>query len=65
MDAASHSNRAWCHFKLENFEQTIFDADKALDIDPSFVKAYHRRGKANMELGFFDRAVNDFEHCLR
>ena len=41
----------------------VADADKALEMDPDFVKAYHRRGKANMALGFYESALADFKKC--
>ncbi len=50
--------------KLENFEQVVADASKALEIDSNYVKAYHRRGKAYMALGEYSKAKWDFKSCL-
>ena len=40
------------------------DCKKALEIDPLYIKAYHRRGKANMELKNYVEAVKDFQFIM-
>ena len=46
MEAASYSNRAMAFLKMKKYGSCIDDAEKALQIDPTYLKAYHRRGKA-------------------
>eukprot|EP00904_Undaria_pinnatifida_P008607 jgi/Undpi1/4877/HiC_scaffold_19.g08230.m1 len=59
------SNRAFCYVKLEQFGLAITDADLALTLDPSYLKAYYRRGSANMALGKFKLAVRDFRKVTK
>ena len=39
------------NLKLEKYAEAIHDANKALEIDADYVKAYHRRGKAYLATG--------------
>ncbi|CAM9725016.1 unnamed protein product [Ectocarpus sp. 12 AP-2014] len=59
------SNRAFCYVKLEQFGLAILDADMALELDSTYVKAYYRRGSANMALAKFKLAVKDFRKARR
>ena len=52
------------HLKLERYEEVIKDANKALDIDSDYVKAYHRRGKAYLATNQLEQALHDFEQCI-
>lgn len=63
-DAASYANRALCKLKLRQYQGVIQDANKAIEIDQDYIKAYHRRGKAYMELGEYQQALGDFEECI-
>ncbi|CBJ28105.1 conserved unknown protein [Ectocarpus siliculosus] len=59
------SNRAFCYVKLEQFGLAILDADMALELDSTYVKAYYRRGSANMALAKFKLAVKDFRKVTK
>jgi len=39
----------------------ILDAQKAIDIDKDYIKAYYRRASANLILGKYDEAIEDLE----
>ena len=54
------SNRAFCDLKLENYGIAIVDAKAAIDIDPTYIKAYYRRGCALFALGKLKESVKDF-----
>lgn len=43
-NAVYYSNRAAAHSSKSSHAAAITDAEKALEIDPSFVRAYHRLG---------------------
>ncbi|KAL0222664.1 hypothetical protein P9112_002054 [Eukaryota sp. TZLM1-RC] len=63
--APIYSNRAFCHLKLGNFEQTVADASSAISCDSSFYKAYIRRGLALKRLGKLEEALCDFDLGLK
>jgi len=58
-------NRAFAHIKLENYGQAVVDADKSIELDPTFIKAYYRRGTARMSLGKTKLALQDFRTVTR
>jgi len=37
--------------KLKNYGNVIMDANKAIELKPGYLKAFHRRGKAYAALG--------------
>lgn len=59
--AIYYANRSFAYLRTECFGYALADATKAIDIDPSYVKAYYRRASANMALGKFKLALTDFE----
>jgi len=59
-EAASYSNRAMAYLKMKKYGSCIDDAEKALEIDPTYLKAYHRRGKALQAAGRFEEAIKDY-----
>lgn len=44
--AASWCNRALVYLKMKDYDNCIKDSNRAIQIDPMYLKAYHRRGKA-------------------
>ena len=52
------------NLNLDLFDECIFDATKALEINADYTKAYHRRGKAYLATGQLQRALHDFEQCI-
>jgi serine/threonine-protein phosphatase 5 len=59
------SNRSFCNIKLENFGSAISDSTRALEVDPSFTKAYYRRGCAKSCLMKFKEAKSDFAKVVK
>ena len=47
-----------------SFAEAEEDCNKSLVLDPTFVKAYHRRGVARFSLKKLDLAIKDFEKVL-
>lgn len=43
-NAVFYSNRAAAYSSKASHNEAILDAEKAIEVDPSFVKAYHRLG---------------------
>ena len=53
--------RCAANLNLQLYEKAVEDADKAVELDETNVKAIHRRATANLKLQNFDAAVRDFE----
>jgi len=58
-------NRAFANLKLEAFGLAIADATRALQVDGRYIKAYYRRGSANMALGKYKAARRDFRVVMQ
>ncbi|UIZ26354.1 hypothetical protein KXD40_001835 [Peronospora effusa] len=63
--AIFYANRAAAHVKSENYGSAIDDASSAIDLDSRYVKAYYRRGSAQLALGHHKKAVKDFRLVVR
>uniref|UniRef100_A0A8C7YM64 Unc-45 myosin chaperone A n=1 Tax=Oryzias sinensis TaxID=183150 RepID=A0A8C7YM64_9TELE len=63
--AVLYRNRSACHLKLEEYNKAESDASKALDIDPSDVKARFRRAQAFQKLDRLDQAFLDAQRCAQ
>ena len=63
---ASYCNRALVYLKLKEYQKTVDDCNQVLKLDKrnkhklEYLKAYHRRGKAFLELKQFEDALDDF-----
>ncbi len=42
-DAKIYSNRAACYTKLMSFDLALKDCERAIELDPQFIKAYLRK----------------------
>jgi serine/threonine-protein phosphatase 5 len=62
---AFYANRAFANLKLELYGDAIADGSKALEIDPSFIKAYYRRGSAYLALAKYKDARTNFKAVLK
>ncbi|XP_078174775.1 uncharacterized protein LOC144568342 [Carex rostrata] len=56
-----HANRAICFSKLGKYEETIKECTKALELNPSYIKALLRRGEAHEKLENYDQAISDMK----
>jgi DnaJ family protein C protein 7 len=56
-----YQNRALCHTRQKSWRQAIADAEKALELDPSYTKARKTRAKALGESGNWEEAVRDLK----
>ena len=59
--AVYYSNRAQAYIKQESYGLAIADANAAIALEPSYIKAYYRRGSANFALGKAKVALKDFK----
>ncbi|KOC70175.1 RNA polymerase II-associated protein 3 [Habropoda laboriosa] len=64
-DAIFYANRALCQLKLNNFFSAESDCSAAIQLDENYVKAYHRRATARMNLKQYKEAKQDLEKVLK
>uniref|UniRef100_A0A0D9XKV6 Uncharacterized protein n=1 Tax=Leersia perrieri TaxID=77586 RepID=A0A0D9XKV6_9ORYZ len=62
--SACHSNRAVCFLKLGKYDETIKECTKALELNPSYLKALLRRGEAHEKLEHYDEAIADMKKII-
>lgn len=63
-DATLHSNRSMARFGLGRFDDALSDALSASELDPSFAKAFYRKGQALSKLKRHAEAVTAYETGL-
>ncbi|XP_076941202.1 uncharacterized protein LOC143610680 [Bidens hawaiensis] len=59
-----HNNRATCFFKLGKYDDTVKECSKALELNPTYLKALIRRGEAHEKLENYDEAIADMKKIL-
>lgn len=59
-----HSNRGICFLKLGKFEDSIKECTKALELNPTYMKALIRRAEAHEKLEHFEEAIADMKKIL-
>lgn len=64
-DASFFCNRAQANIKMESYGYAVADATKAIEIDPSYVKAYWRRAIANTAILHSREALSDFKSVVK
>ncbi|GIQ82512.1 hypothetical protein KIPB_003666 [Kipferlia bialata] len=62
--AAAASNRAACYEKQGRPKKVVADCDLCIRIDPTYMKAYFRRGRARMGLSQWKPAYDDLVKAL-
>ena len=55
------ANRSFAHHRMENFGYALADANRAIECDRAYLKAYYRRAAAQMSLGKYKLALRDYE----
>lgn len=63
--AAYYCNRSLAHIKLENYGYAISDAEKAMEVDPKYIKPYYRRASAYLALSRFKESLKDFKTVVK
>lgn len=64
-DAAPYSNRAAAYMKLGEFPMAMKDCDRCLEIDPTFVKAYIRKGNIHFFMKEYHKCLTVYEQGLK
>merc|ERR1711920_924894 len=63
-DCSTWANRALVRLKLEKPEAALDDCENSLKLNPRYMKALHRKGKALHELMHYEEAVHCFQAAL-
>ncbi|KAL0131847.1 hypothetical protein PUN28_003004 [Cardiocondyla obscurior] len=58
-DAIFYANRALCYLKQDNLYSAEADCSSAIQLDETYVKAYHRRATARLGLKQYKEAMED------
>eukprot|EP00294_Goniomonas_avonlea_P015934 CAMPEP_0114557490 /NCGR_PEP_ID=MMETSP0114-20121206/9859_1 /TAXON_ID=31324 /ORGANISM="Goniomonas sp, Strain m" /LENGTH=577 /DNA_ID=CAMNT_0001742783 /DNA_START=13 /DNA_END=1746 /DNA_ORIENTATION=+ len=61
-DHTLYSNLALCYLKLMEPARALAHCNTALELEPTFARAYLRRGNAYVMLREMTRALDDFQH---
>jgi len=56
-EATLYSNRAMVRLNMGKVELALEDANKCIELDPKFIKAYHRKAQALIRLNEWDDAI--------
>jgi tetratricopeptide (TPR) repeat protein len=63
--AILYCNRSAAYFALgefkKNYKKSLEDAEIASRLDPNYVKAYYRKGKALEQLGKYEKSIQGME----
>merc|ERR1719420_823403 len=63
-DASIWSNRALVRLKFGKAQEALKDCNKALEVNPRYMKAWHRKGKALCELNQHEEAIIAFQKAM-
>ncbi|KAG6518594.1 hypothetical protein ZIOFF_022074 [Zingiber officinale] len=64
-DPMVYSNRAACYTKLGALPKALKDAEKCIELDPSFSKRYTRKGAIQFFMKEYDRALETYQEGLK
>ena len=57
--------RGQAHYLAGEYEQAIFTYNRAIQLDPTYVKAYYNRGHAYCQLKEYERAIADYDRVVQ
>jgi len=64
-DHKVYSNRAACYTKLGALPEALKDAEKCIEIDPTFAKGYSRKGHAQFFMKEYNKALETYQLGLK
>ncbi|CAJ1928335.1 unnamed protein product [Sphenostylis stenocarpa] len=64
-DPRAYSNRAACYTKLGAMPEGLKDAEKCIELDPTFVKGYTRKGAVQYFMREYDKALETYREGLK
>ncbi|XP_073047843.1 hsp70-Hsp90 organizing protein 3-like [Primulina eburnea] len=64
-DPKSYSNRAACYTKLGAMPEGLKDAEKCIELDPTFPKGYNRKGAIQFFMKEYQKALETYREGLK
>ncbi|EYU26825.1 hypothetical protein MIMGU_mgv1a003301mg [Erythranthe guttata] len=64
-DFKAYSNRAACYTKLGAMPEGLKDAEKCIDLDPTFTKGYIRKGAVQFFMKEYEKALETYQEGLK
>ncbi|KAJ8526810.1 hypothetical protein K7X08_029287 [Anisodus acutangulus] len=64
-DPRAYSNRAACYTKLAALPEGLKDAEKCIELDPTFVKGYTRKGAVQFLMKEYEKALKTYQDGLK
>ncbi|XP_073287526.1 hsp70-Hsp90 organizing protein 1 [Primulina huaijiensis] len=64
-DAKAYSNRAACYTKLGAMPEGLKDAEKCIELDPTFSKGYTRKGAIQFFMKEYQKALETYQEGLK
>ncbi|XP_058222325.1 hsp70-Hsp90 organizing protein 3-like isoform X1 [Rhododendron vialii] len=64
-DPKVYSNRAACYTKLTALPEALKDAEKCIELDPTFAKGYSRKGAVQFFMKEYDKAMETYQEGLK
>ncbi|RZC73354.1 hypothetical protein C5167_048834 [Papaver somniferum] len=64
-DPKVYSNRAACYTKLGALPEGLKDAEKCIELDPTFPKGYTRKGAIQFFMKEYDKALETYQEGLK
>ncbi|XP_075099617.1 hsp70-Hsp90 organizing protein 3-like [Nicotiana tabacum] len=64
-DPRAYSNRAACYTKLAALPEGLKDAEKCIELDPTFVKGYTRKGAVQFFMKEYEKAMETYQEGLK
>jgi len=64
-DPRAFSNRALCHIHLGAFPQGLEDAEKCIELEPTFLKGYVRKAKVQFLMENYENALETYLEGLK
>lgn len=61
----AYSNRAACYTKLGALPEGLKDAEKCIELDPTFSKGYTRKGAVQFFMKEYDKAMETYQEGLK
>ena len=58
--AEAYRGLGMAYYELKEYDKSISDFSKSIELDPDELKAYQNRGDAYCNLGNYDEAIKDF-----